>query len=198
MTTCDYCGKEFEEKPRQKYCSRECCVKQHNIEHNAMRRERNKSHVPEVKICPVCNQEFKPASLRQVYCTTPECKQKRWMKNNAYIKENKVKPVLNAVCPFCQKEYEKTRTNQPTCGDIECVHKHIELKQEEARNRTERVKRFAAYGQTLASNLDAGIVGTCHCGKPYVKYGKIEECPFCRGVYVPFREKFNHKIIMAV
>lgn len=58
---CIVCGKEFEaQKSTKKYCSKEC--------NNAMRRQRwaerdktlKKETVMSEKICPICNQKFRP------------------------------------------------------------------------------------------------------------------------------------------
>lgn len=67
---CPICGKVFEPKPNEKYCSYEC----KNIAHNRLlslaRKQRRTGY--SVKKCEVCGKEFKPVNGSQK-CCSPEC-----------------------------------------------------------------------------------------------------------------------------
>lgn len=66
---CPICGKVFEPKPNEKYCSYEC----KNIARNRSIKLSKEQHRTgySVKKCEVCGEEFKPVSSTQKSC--PEC-----------------------------------------------------------------------------------------------------------------------------
>jgi len=104
---CPWCSKEFIPSPEhKKYCSSECQKENEKAKKrekwaNRERQPKDISYKGEIKICPICNKEFKPktalASQRQCcYECMPEGQQ---LRRSDFI--TKIKMARGAYCRKC-------------------------------------------------------------------------------------------------
>ena len=66
------------------------------------------------KICPECNNEFKPNVYNQTYCCK-KCKDTARSRRQCLKRSNNL--MINRVCIICGKEYKPTSGQQKTCSE---------------------------------------------------------------------------------
>jgi len=86
---CEFCGKEFQDTKRRKYCSVPCNKKAYV------------ARLPEKK-CKQCGKEFKPGRRESIYCSR-RC-----------LGDSKKCPKV--TCPICSIEFEPERLSQKYCS----------------------------------------------------------------------------------
>lgn len=112
---CQGCGKEFEGKGTDRYCSDEC-----RDETRTKRKESSREGV--TKTCPFCGEEFVPKRSDQVYCK-PKCRDA--------AKWERKKPVLTErICPICGNSFMPTRNNHVCCTE-QCAFQKIYLEKKD-------------------------------------------------------------------
>lgn len=86
---CKNCGKEFtvwKSYESQEYCSKDCMYEY----------KRNHS-VNKIKICPICNKEFKQKHPEQKYCSV-ECR------------NESMRSRITCICEYCGKEFDRKKS----------------------------------------------------------------------------------------
>lgn len=166
---CPVCGKEFESKPRQKYCSLECRQKSINDNKKEFYKDYYKKNGDKYKksqklpkeetekICPICGKTFTTSDRRQKYCS-PEC---RYEKEKAAVQKvnDKRKTFHSKVCPICGKEFETSNSKKIFCSDfcyeLSLVKKSQELstdpvyKKEHSERNMRYLKRVKQLGMSM-------------------------------------------------
>ena len=138
MKKCLYCGKEFESKGKQKFCSRECTQKNwHKKNYKPIEKKiyKNKclfcgkeyeTSKPSKHCSDSCRQKYK-IRLKKKYCLNcnkeidvgkrkfcdDECMNKYYIKYPKYTKE----------CIYCGKEFKTNTNKQKLCG-ADCQHEY--------------------------------------------------------------------------
>lgn len=153
--TCPICGKEFEGKTNQKFCSQDCRIKHANANSQKYRAEYYKKNKEKLKAysrehsnkpveltektCPVCGKTFM-GNKKEVYCSS-ECKTIGYKeKYDASVIRNR--PTYEKVCPICGKTYTTTRPSSLCCSP-ECRKVDLREKQKEYQALPETKKRHS-------------------------------------------------------
>lgn len=132
---CQGCGKEFDGKGADRYCSTEC-----RDETRKKRKESSREGVR--KTCPFCGEEFNPSRSDQVYCTE-KCREKaKWEKKKTVLTER--------ICPICGKSFMPSRNKQVCCSPkcsfrkiyLENSERHKQQSKEWRENNPERAKEL--------------------------------------------------------
>lgn len=107
--TCPECGRTVERiHGQRKYCP-ECSravQRRQSAEHMRRKRAQNPRN-PRMLVCPVCGDEFAPATSNQRYCTKDCAAAAR----RAYAR----RPAVELVCPVCGKSFVKHHGQQKYC-----------------------------------------------------------------------------------
>lgn len=115
--TCKICGKEFNPKPNELFCSPEC----RRENRNRKQRERYKKPV-EVK-CAHCGKIFETKTTAKKYCSD-RCRETSYWKRRA---AEYAKPSAKMHCEECGKEFEPRLSTQRYCSP-QCAEIYIKPK----------------------------------------------------------------------
>lgn len=151
IRVCMYCGKEFEAKGKQKYCSRKCmqkCWYKKSYQHKE----------PVINRCVYCGKEFKskrPAkycgqscrakhkrrkTAKLKYCLQCGCElefgREKFCSKECAEQYSIANPKYKKVCAYCGKEFRTNNKKQKLCS-VDCQHKY-----EKMRNAKEREQEF--------------------------------------------------------
>lgn len=153
--TCPVCGKEFEGKTTQKYCSYTCKLKNVRDNTKEYRKEYYKKNAESIKekqrprnnkptelmekVCPICGETF-IGNSKQVYCSD-FCKNEGY-KNHMKKSNEKNKKEYEKVCPVCGKTFTTNRSTVVCCSD-ECRKIDLRAKQKEYQSLPETKKRHS-------------------------------------------------------
>jgi len=99
METCPICGKAFEKKKRQKFCSL-ACKREHD--HAVLHEKRLANR--KTCTCVVCGKEFFKTKGLQVTCS-PECRKVHKLENCKRFNERNKQPPREAKCNACGKVF---------------------------------------------------------------------------------------------
>jgi len=130
---CFYCGKEFDCKGAEKYCSVDC--------KKEARKKRDNSWNADPKICPHCKKTFYPKHRNdQIFCSEKCREQNKW--------ELKKKPLEERTCPICEVVFMPTTGKQVCCSSkcgfrkiyLENPDKHKQRAKEWRQNNPERAR----------------------------------------------------------
>lgn len=106
---CQYCGKSFQGKSRQKYCSYFCRKKA------SLEKEKKEFPLEKIKkVCPVCNKVFFAIPRHKKYCS-PFCRAKSFFSSKP--KE------INKICPMCKKTFTTIFPDKVYCSK-KCIKKN--------------------------------------------------------------------------
>ena len=116
MKICLQCGKEFEPNhPTRKLCS-DTCYRLRLITLNRARSAKAHKHYAR-KPCLICQAFFVPKSKKQIICTKPECKRKRYALQHS-------KPLQKRNCVICGRALFATNAQRLTCKTDACRSQH--------------------------------------------------------------------------
>lgn len=94
IVSCPECGKEFEQKTGQKFCSEACRYEFNRKKGERERRERREKDPRFHGKCPECGREFLKVTLFQIYCSN-KCRDKSQYKKRVFREKEKAKRAEN-------------------------------------------------------------------------------------------------------
>ncbi len=161
MRICKRCNKEFwtpdASKKRSIYCP-DCAVL--NKEDSERRRIAKSIKHYYIKVCPICNKEFKTTRYNQIVCGSDECKKKYdSMKSYEYSSKKERKTYK---CKLCGREFV------PQYGDKSrayCCEEH----RRKAENRNKHIKDKGGYAERRKQQMKNAFIEPVYTKKLYIR-----------------------------
>lgn len=101
--TCKICGKEFNPKPNELFCSAECRRENRN------RKQRERYKKPLRIMCARCGKIFETKTTAKKYCSD-KCREA------SYEQRRYEKPLIKKRCEECGREFETRNATQRYCS----------------------------------------------------------------------------------
>ena len=216
---CPVCGKKFEGRIKQTYCSVECRNKAHIERYTDYRKEYYKKNaeekkayqkelskrerVEQEKVCPTCGKPFTTSDSRQKYCCM-ECRYEASQKKVKEAYDNK-RVFKEKICVVCGKPFTTTHDIVICCSE-ECSEENRKAKQKAYQSTPEYKKkhsertinynhRIQELGMTISEfneMKEAGIDVDAYLAERKEKARRI--CVDCGKEFYDYREvKFDKK-----